>query len=107
LSNDGTRIVGERGGEGEAAPHAVVVPINGDGEPVELACGPGTDIECPTSWIWSPDDSMLIGITYHETSSSGEGPLTETYQQVNSNTGQVTVLDWVDAGIPACQRVAP
>ena len=108
LSNDGTRVVAERGGEGVQTPRPpVIVPINGDGEPVALACGPGTDIECPsppTDWIWSPDDSMLIGITYHETSSGG---LAETYLQVDSSTGQVTELDWVDVGTPAWQRVAP
>ena len=72
-----------------------------------LACGPGTDIECPsppTDWIWSPDDTMLIGTVYHETPSGG---LTETYLLVDANTGQVTELDWVDVGTPAWQRVAP
>lgn len=110
LSNDGTRIVAERGGDGEQTARPVIVPINGDGEPVVLACGPGTDIECPappTYWIWSPDDSMLIGTVYHETSSSSETPLAESYLLVDPNTGQVTELDWVDVGTPAWQRVAP
>ena len=110
LSNDGTRIVAERDGEGVQTGRPVIVPINGVGEPVVLACGPGTDIECPeppTDWIWSPDDSLLIGTVYHETSSSGEGPLTETYLLVDAHTGQVTKLDWVDVGTPAWQRVAP
>ena len=110
LSNDGTRIVAECCGEGEAEPRMLIVPIDGDGEPVPLACGPGTDIECPgrwTDWIWSPDDSMLIGTVYHDTSSTGEGPLTETYLLVDPNTGQVTELDWRDVGIPAWQRIAP
>ena len=110
LSNDGTRIVAERGGEGEAEPRMVIVPIDGDGEPVPLACGPGTDIECPgppTDWIWSPDDSMLIATVYDETSSTGEGPLTESYLLVDAHTGEVTELDWRDAGTPTWQRVAP
>ena len=108
LSNDGTRVVAERGGEGVRTPRPpVIVPINGDGEPVALACGPGTDIECPsppTDWIWSPDDSMLIGTVYNETSSGGLG---ETYLLVDAHTGQVTELAWIDVGTPAWQRVAP
>jgi hypothetical protein len=110
FSNDGTRIVAERGGEGVQSGRPVIVPINGEGEPVVLACGSGTDIECPqppTNWIWSPDDSMLIGTVYHETSSSGGGPLTETNLLVDARTGQLTELDWRDVGTPAWQRVAP
>lgn len=112
FSNDGSRIVvqggGDGGGDGEADPWAMIVPINGDGEPVVLACPPRTDIECPMhgrSWIWSPDDSMLIGISL-DTSSSGE-PLGEAYLLVDAHTGQVTELDWRDGGRPAWQRVAP
>jgi Tol biopolymer transport system component len=107
LSNDGTKVVAEFDGEADAENRTVVVPINGDGEPVALACGSGTDIHCPsppTDWIWSPDDSMLIGTVYDETSSGG---LAETYLLVDANTGQVTELDWIDVGTPAWQRVAP
>ena len=107
FSNEGTRIVAQGGGDGEAEPWAVIVPINGDEEPVVLACSPVTDIECPTvglSWIWSPDDSMLIGYTGDE---DAEGQVTEQYLLADPNTGQVTELDWVDVGIPAWQRVAP
>ena len=108
LSNDGTRIVAERGGADTEL--SVIVPIDGDGESIVLACAPRTDIECPgspTDWIWSPDDSMLIGTVYDDTSSSGEGPLTESYLLVDARTGQVTELDWRDVGTPAWQRVAP
>jgi dipeptidyl aminopeptidase/acylaminoacyl peptidase len=117
LSNDGTRIVAERDGEDQQIPRQVIVPINGDGEPVVLACGPKTDIanqreprpdvECPTDWIWSPDDTMLIGTLYPETWISGEAVFAETYLLVDAHTGQVTELDWRDVGTPAWQRVAP
>jgi dipeptidyl aminopeptidase/acylaminoacyl peptidase len=107
LSNDGTRIVAERDGEDDQTARTVIIQIDGDGEPVVIACGPTTDIQCPRSWIWSPDDSMLLGISYPETWSSGVAQSAETYQLVDAHTGQVTELDWRDVGTPVWQRVAP
>ena len=104
LSNDGTRIVIEDEGvvlpgDDDLQMRSMVVRIDGEGKPVELACGLGMKIKCAWSWTWSPDDSMLIGTTHDETSS--------TYLQADPDTGQVTELDWVDLGDPAWQRVAP
>ena len=101
LSNDGNRIVASR--VGPDMERWVIVPINGDGEPVWLTCNLATP-SCPLDWIWSPDDSMLIGTVYDETSSGGLG---ETYLLVDANTGQETELDWRGLGTPAWQRVAP
>jgi hypothetical protein len=102
-SNGGTRIVldvaevdlpGDDSHQG-----SVVVPIEGEGKRVELACGLGTGVDCAWSWIWSPDDSMLVGTVPHETSS--------TYLLADPDTGQVTDLGWDDVGAWAWQRVAP
>lgn len=106
-SNDGTRVVLFRGGEGAATAHPAVVTMSGTEDPVELACGPRSNVECAPSWIWSPDDSMLIGTSYHETSSSGEDPLTATYVLAEADTGRVTDLGWEGDGPPSWQRVAP
>ena len=108
FSNDGTRIVAEYGGDGEKR---AIVRIDEVGEPVVIACGPGTDIAnqeepppdvaCPTGWIWSPDDSLLLGAVPHGSSSS--------YLQADTETGQVTELNMGgrDFGTPTWQRVAP
>ena len=97
-SNDGTRMVLSRGRGGEEG--EFVVNTSGEGKPVELACGPGRAISCSPGWIWSPDDSMLIGTT---------SDLTTNYQLADPDTGRVTDLDWYgfDFGYPAWQRVAP
>jgi Tol biopolymer transport system component len=99
LSNDGTRIVsdiaevdvpGDDSGQSQ-----FVVRIDGQGGRVRLACGLGTNVECPSAWIWSPDDSILLGET--------DG----TYLQADPDTGHVIALNWVGVGTPAWQRVAP
>jgi hypothetical protein len=75
-----------------------------EGERVQLACGLEMTIDCPESWIWSPDDSVLIGVHPRETSS--------IYIQADPDTGQVIVLRWVDVGTerwrtPAWQPLTP
>lgn len=89
-SNDGTRVVVgvtevDLPGD-DSHQKSIVVPIDGEREPVELACGLGMNVECADSWFWSPDDSMLIGPVPHETST--------TLVQADPDTGQVTELDW-------------
>ena len=111
LSNDGTRIVidvpeVDLPGD-DSHQKSVVVRIDGEADRDELACGLGTQIECAWSWIWSPDDSKLIGTVPHWAPGDPETELPNTYLQADPDTGQVTELDWVDVGTPVWQRVAP
>ena len=84
----------------------MIVSTSGDAEPVKLACGTTMDVGCAPSWIWSPDDSVLIGTSYHEASSADATRLTTSFQQADPDTGQVTELDWIGDGHPSWQRVA-
>jgi dipeptidyl aminopeptidase/acylaminoacyl peptidase len=99
-SNDGTRTVIEIGSGQQ------IVSTSGDGEAVELPCPPrgegSDDFVCPDLWIWSPDDSMLVGTVEDEIRG------TSTFL-ADPATGQVTKLDW-DVGLEdpqQWQRVAP
>ena len=104
-SNDGTRVVVAVPGTpvfgDEEDQRQAVVPIDGVGEPVELACGPGTKIKCADFWIWSPDNSTLIGAV--PTPDDAPNP----YLQADPDTGQVTELDWIGDRDPVWQRVGP
>ena len=101
-SNDGTRIVVDRAevdGQGDDSHQtSVIEPIDGSGQPVQLACGRGTT-ECAWSWVWSPDDSMLLGTVPHETSS--------TYLLADARSGGVSEVDWAGVATLSWQRVAP
>jgi Tol biopolymer transport system component len=99
-SNDATRMVIQLG-SGQR-----VVSTSGDGEAVELPCllrGVGSDdIVCPSVWIWSPDDSMLVG-TFEDDIRGSQTFLADPA------TGKVTKLDW-DVSLEdqqQWQRVAP
>jgi dipeptidyl aminopeptidase/acylaminoacyl peptidase len=100
-SNDGTRTVIAILGHEQ-----LVVSTSGDGMAVEIACPPrgegSDDIVCPDLWIWSPDDSMLVG-TFEDDIRGMQTFLADPA------TGVVTKLDW-DVGLDdpqAWQRVAP
>ena len=102
-SNDGTRLVVIRG-DGTAA-QALIVPVTGDAPAVEITCGLSAVTGCPdnvngVTWIWSPDDTVLVGTLAAEDGST-------TYYLADPETGQVTPTEWAGTGQPDWQRSAP
>jgi WD40 repeat protein len=90
-SNDGTRLIVVRSPTStDPSERMQIVSERGDSAPVEIDCGPDA---CPGSWIWSPDDSTLLGAT------------TVGYVLADPATGQVTKLDWKAVGTPTWQRI--
>jgi Tol biopolymer transport system component len=100
-SNDGTRLVVVRGeaadGTGE---RVLIMSVAGDAPPVEMACEPTGENKCADEWIWSPDDTMLLGVTSLDDGST-------QYQLADPDTGQVTQTNWTGTGEPDWQRSAP
>ena len=100
-SNDGTRLVVVSGEAADGTGERVaIVSVAGDAPPVEMACEPTGENKCADGWIWSPDDTMLLGVT---TAADGS----TSYQLADPDTGQVTPTDWTGTGPPSWQRSAP
>ena len=98
-SNDGSRLVVIRG-DGTAE-QALIVSTTGDAPAVELTCGLSGVTGCPgVTWIWSPDDTVLVG-----TLSADDG--STRYYLADSDTGRITPTEWTGTGAPDWQRSAP
>ena len=102
-SNDGTRMVVIR--SDGTAERALIVPVTGDAPAVEITCDPSGVTGCPdnvnsVTWIWSPDDSVLVGTLTAEDGST-------TYFVADPETGRITPTDWAGTGQPDWQRSAP
>jgi dipeptidyl aminopeptidase/acylaminoacyl peptidase len=91
-SNDGSRFVVSRVYD-DARVQPVIVSTTGDVAPLELACGDA--VPCAEWWVWSPDDTELIGAV--------GGPARQ-YVKADPVTGAVTVAEWIGIGDPAWQR---
>jgi hypothetical protein len=74
--------------------------VAGDAPPVTIACEPTGDNKCPDSWIWSPDDTMLLGVAIADDGST-------RYQLADPDTGRITPTDWTGTGPMTWQRKAP
>ena len=102
-SNDGTRLVVLRG-EGTAG-QTLIVPMTDDAPAVEITCDPSGVTGCPDNvnsifWIWSPDDTVLVGTLTAEDGSA-------TYFVADPETGRITPTEWAGTGDPDWQRSAP
>jgi Tol biopolymer transport system component len=92
-SNDGSRFVVIRE-YGDGTPfQPVIVSTKGDAAPIVLACG--DPVPCAGFWVWSPDDTRLIGLV---------DPATRQYVEADPVTGQVSLTEWTGTGDPAWQR---
>jgi Tol biopolymer transport system component len=99
-SNDSTRMtIGSRD-VADGPFDVVVVGIDPDMEPVELDCTPFGLPSCEGDWIWSPDDTQLLGIIEAE----GEPA---RYFVADPDTGVVTHAPWTATGGLSQQRLAP
>jgi dipeptidyl aminopeptidase/acylaminoacyl peptidase len=103
-SNDGTRLIIGRvyrvaGGQ---VLRPAVVPIDRSSAGVGIECphGPTPD-DCDMSWIWSPDDSILLGAPNDESGGQVQQYLADPL------TGEIRPASWTATGNPAWQRLAP
>ena len=102
-SNDGTRLVTMRGNE--TAQQVLIVRVLADLPPVEITCDPSAVSSCPddvasVAWIWSPDDTVLVGTLSAEDGST-------TYYLADPETGLLTSTELAGSGEPDWQRSAP
>jgi hypothetical protein len=98
-SNDGTRLFIARGHTpGMDDVRGVVLPADGSSVGTVVAPAGSVETECCAAWMWSPDDSRLLGRP-----SAGVG----TRQQVviDVKTGRVQPVPWSSTSDPTWQRV--
>jgi dipeptidyl aminopeptidase/acylaminoacyl peptidase len=103
-SNDGTRLIITRffpGGSDDIA-RSSIVPIDRSSTGVEIGCLPDAPpSDCTAEWIWSPDDSLLLGARVDG------GDISVPQFLADPLTGEIRPAPWTAAAYPAWQRVAP
>jgi Tol biopolymer transport system component len=99
-SNDGTRLFTARGyTPGYEDVRGAIVPADGSGVGVEVARS-RVETACCAAWIWSPDDSYLLGRT-----AGIEG--TPTSMIIDVSGGSIRPAPWAAISDPTWQRLAP
>ena len=99
-SNDGTRLLAIRGYTGgEDDSRAAVRPVDGNGIGIEIDYLGAIEAGCCTSWEWSPDDSLVLGILVD---ASGD-PLRQLL--VDPVTGRSWSVPWGATSQPTWQRL--
>ena len=101
-SNDGTRMIVERGYSGDSGvSRPAVVPIDGKGTGVEIRDASVAQIGCCGIWEWAPDDSSILG-----TPNDGSGASLEQVLLV-PGSGTSHAVSWTSVSQPSWQRLAP
>jgi hypothetical protein len=78
----------------------VLVAADGSGSPRELARAASVETECCAAWIFSPDDSQLLG---RPGTASGQGAQQVT---IDIATKSARATTWTTTSNPTWQRVA-
>ena len=103
-SNDGTRLIINRwyvGADGDII-RSAIVPADGSNVGIDIECASFASPDaCNADWIWSPDDSVLLGTT----SDASGRPLPQFL--ADPLTGKVRPAPWTATGTPDWQRRAP
>ena len=98
-SNDGTRLVITRfySDDGSIPTRSAIVPVDRSSVGIEIACPPKAPVgDCSAAWLWSPDDTQLIGTFERLTGQFLADP----------STGDLRAAPWTGSGRPAWQRLA-
>jgi len=99
-SNDGTRLMAF--GFYPEGVRSVVLPVDRSSAGVKIDCPPGAGSgDCIADWIWSPDDSVLLGAM---SDASGQ-PLPQFL--ADPLTGKIRPAPWTGSGTSSWQRRAP
>ena len=102
-SNDGTRLIISRHYQvdGSEVIRSAIVPVDRSNVGIEIDCSTGAPSnDCSADWIWSPDDTTLLGAT---SDASGQ-PLQFLADPL---TGEIRPTSWMSTGYSAWQRLAP
>jgi hypothetical protein len=103
-SNDGTRLIVNRwytGADGDII-RSAIVPADGSSVGIDIECASFASPDaCNADWIWSPDDSVILGVT---SDASGQ-PLPQFL--ADPLTGKTRPAPWTATGNSDWQRRAP
>jgi dipeptidyl aminopeptidase/acylaminoacyl peptidase len=101
-SNDGKRMLLIRGFTSEFPDnHLWIVPTDGSGPGREVEHDGDAMVQCCESWLWSPDDTMILG-----SFDALDGTPTEQVI-VDVESATVRPVPWSANDVPTWQRVAP
>jgi hypothetical protein len=99
-SNDGTQLFIARGHtSGNEDVRGVVLPADGSDVGIEVAPAGSVETSCCAAWMWSPDDSQLLG-------RSAGGLLPQQLVVIDVSTRTFQRVPWSSTSQPTWQRLA-